>query len=40
MLYRCVLIADWLRRETVGGVVGARRERARGTRGRMRARSK
>jgi hypothetical protein len=38
MLYRCVLIADWLGRETVGGVVRVRWERARGTRGRERAR--
>jgi hypothetical protein len=40
MLYMCVLIADWLCRETVGGVVGARWERARWTRVRVRARSK
>jgi hypothetical protein len=38
MLYRCVLIADWLRRETVGGVMRARWERALGTRSRERAR--
>ena len=40
MLYRCVLVADWLTPGFIGGVVGARRERARGTRGRVRARSK
>jgi hypothetical protein len=39
MLYRCVLVADWLTPELVGGVVGARRERARGPRSRERARS-
>ena len=36
MLYRCVLVADWLRRETVGEWCVCAGERARGTRGRGR----